>query len=73
MAGELIGEALGSVLRFLGRLLMEVVVEFLIRGTGYLLCRLFRRSPDLEDPVVLFIGMAFWVLVATSAYLFFYA
>lgn len=73
MAGELIGEALGSVLRFLGRLLTEVVVEFLIRGTGYLLCRLFRRNPDLEDPVVLFIGMAFWVLVATSAYLVFHA
>jgi hypothetical protein len=38
MVGEVMAEAAGGVLRFVGRVLFEVGFEFLIQGTGYFLC-----------------------------------
>jgi hypothetical protein len=69
MIGDIVGEAAGGVLRFIGRLFLEIVFEFLIKGAGYVLCRPFARGkldPDRWPVVVT--GLLFWVVVGIGVY-----
>ena len=62
--GDIAGEALGGVFRFIARILFEIVVEWLLRGTGALILRLIRprREPGEADAILT--GLAFWIAVA---------
>ena len=69
MIGEVVGEVAGGVLKFIGRLILEVVFEFLIKGAGYILCRSFgRRKLDPDGGLVVAVGLAFWVAVGIGIY-----
>lgn len=68
---EIASECLGGILRFVGHMLLDVVVKLMIRGPGYLLCKPFKRDVDPEDGIVVFVGIAFWVIVAACAWLIF--
>ena len=46
--GEIVGELLGGVFKFLGRLFIEVVIELIIKGSGYLICRMFSKDVQLQ-------------------------
>lgn len=61
--GDLAGEALGGIIRFFGEIFVQVIVEILIRGPGYLICRIFDKRIDSESIWVLFVGILFWLLV----------
>lgn len=40
--GDIAGEALGGVFRVIARIVFEIVVEWLLRGTGALILRVLR-------------------------------
>ncbi len=69
MIGEIVGEAVGGVLRFVGQVLFEGVFEILVRGVGYLICRPFKHNIDPESFLVALVGMLFWICVAGVGYL----
>lgn len=69
MIGDVVGEVAGGVLRLIGRLIIEVVFEFLIKGAGYILCRLFgRRKLDPDGGFVVVVGLAFWAVLGVGIY-----
>jgi len=57
------------VVRFIGRLFTEVLIEFLCKGMGYLICRKFNEDIDPDGFIVLIVGLLFWVIVIVSAVL----
>lgn len=61
--GDIAGEVLSGILRFLGEIFLQVIVEILIRGPGYLICRVFDRRIDSEGIWVFLAGILFWVFV----------
>jgi len=69
--GEIAGEFLGGALRVVGRLILEVVAEILVRGPGCLLCKPFKKNVDPDGVLVVLVGFAFWTAVAVSAWLIF--
>ena len=44
--GDIAGEVLGGVLRFVGNLIIDFVPELLLRAPGYLLCKPFKKDID---------------------------
>ena len=66
--GEIAGELLGGVLRFVGSLLVEVLLEILIRGPGYWLCRLLKKDVSPDGVAVVLVGILFWICLLTSAW-----
>lgn len=68
MLDEVGKEVLGGLFRFLGRMLLEVVLEAILRGPGYLLCRLFRKDVDPESGLVVVVGLSFWLCAALGAW-----
>ena len=68
MLDELVGEAATSAGRVLGSFLREVGGEGLVRGVGYAICRLFKRSPDPDGRLVAAVGIAFWLVIGGLGY-----
>ena len=66
--GDLAGEVLGGIFRFLARILGEIAAEILIRGPGYIVCRVFDKSIDSESIWVFFAGVLVWLCVGFGAY-----
>ena len=66
--GEIAGEVLGGVARFIGGIIVEVVLEVVIRGPGYLICRLFKKDIEPDSAWVVFVGIGFWLLVGFAGY-----
>lgn len=65
---EIAVEALGGIARFLGALVTDVVIELVVRGPGYLICRTLKRDIAAESAWVALVGLAFWLLLGTGAY-----
>lgn len=65
---EIAVEALGGIARFLGGLVADVVIELVIRGPGYLICRTLKRDIAADSAWVALAGFAFWLLLGTGAY-----
>ncbi len=68
MLGEIIGEVAGGVLRFIGRMLLDVVFELLVKGVGYLICRPFKHNIDPDGALVILVGFVFWGLMGGVVY-----
>jgi len=66
--GEIAGEALGGIVRVVGRILFEVFFEFIIQGTGYVLVRTVRPKTEPDDTVCTVVGLLFWVVVGIGGY-----
>ena len=69
MALEGVADLTEVVVRFIGRLFTEVLIEFLCKGMGYLICRKFNEDIDPDGFMVLIVGLSFWVIVIVSAIL----
>jgi hypothetical protein len=65
----MIGDLLGGLLRIVGDVLSDVVFEIGIRGTGYLICRLFNVPFNTDGNLVVIVGLVFWLLVGYAAFL----
>ena len=66
--GEIAGEILSSVFRFVGQVLIDLVAEVIVKGPGYLICRLFSRDVDPNGMRVAVVSILFWIALATGAW-----
>lgn len=66
--GEIAAEALGGIFRVVGRVLFEIVFELLVRGAGYVICRIFSPAIDPDGWQVAVVGIIFWVLLGGVGY-----
>ena len=71
MPAEIIGEAAGGALRFIGRVFVDVFYEFLVKGAGYCICRVFTRRVDWDGAAAVLVGLAFWIALGCAGYGFF--
>jgi hypothetical protein len=65
---ELIGEVVVGAARVILGVLVEVGGELLIKGPGYLICRLFARDVDMDGGTVVVSGFLVWIIIGTVAY-----
>lgn len=69
--GDIAGEALGGVFRFIARILFEIVVEWLLHGTGALILRLIRPRHEPGETAAILTGLLFWIaVIALSLWLY---
>ena len=66
--GDIAGEALGGVFRFIARIVFEIVVEWLLRGTGALILRLLRPRHELGETAAVMTGLVFWIALIVLGY-----
>ncbi|MBD9534974.1 hypothetical protein ATCM_11040 [Stenotrophomonas sp. ATCM1_4] len=66
---DLAGEALRGALRVVGRMLVELVFEILLKGTGHVVIRLFRPGKEPGDAACALVGLLVWAGVAAGAFL----
>lgn len=71
--GDLAGEALGGVLRVVGRFLFEIIVEVLLQGTGLVVIRLVRPRSEPGEVACTIVGLLFWACVGTAGFLLYRA
>lgn len=67
---EIAGDLLAVIGRFVGRVFVEIVIEILIKGCGYLICRPFNKNIDPDGWVVTVVGLGIWALVGGVVYTF---
>mgnify|MGYP005665281803 CR=1 FL=1 len=68
---EIAGELISPILRILGYILIDLIIEVLVRGVGRIICRPFSRSLDADGGLVMLAGVMFWIAVfvlGTTAY-----
>ncbi len=73
--GDIAAGLLGFIGRLLGQLVIELMLEIVIKGPGYLLARSWRRGTSPVDPdgwLVILLGILFWGLVGLAVYLIFF-
>jgi hypothetical protein len=68
MPAELAGEVLGGAIKFIVNVVAEVVIELLVKGIGYLICKPFKKNIDPDRGMVIFVGLAFWLFVILGRY-----
>jgi len=69
--GDLAGEAVGGVVRFVGRVLFEIVFEVMIHGTGYAVIKVFRPQSEPSDKSCAIVGLAIWAGAAGLGFWFY--
>jgi hypothetical protein len=68
MLGEIIGDFVGGVLRFMGRMLLEAVFGVLIKGVGYAICRRITSNVNPDGGLVVVAGLGFWAAIGGVVY-----
>ena len=72
MPGDVVGEVFVSILRGAGRvifqLVVELIIEIMIKGGGYILVRMFRPKSYPGEGACTIVGIIFWVLIGTAVY-----
>lgn len=66
--GDVAGEALGGVIRFVGRVFVEFVLELLIQGTGGVVLKLLRPRHEPGETAAAIVGLVVWLVVAAVGY-----
>lgn len=61
--GEIAGEVITPIFKFIARIFLEIFVELLVRGLGYLICRPFSKKIEPDDFLVLLVGLVSWGLI----------
>lgn len=65
--GDLAGEALGGVFRVIGRLLVELVLELLVKGAGRAVLRVLRPRSEPGDTAATLAGLLAWAALLALA------
>jgi hypothetical protein len=66
--GDIAGEAVGGVFRFMARIVFEIVFEWLLRGTGALILRLIRPRHEPGETEAAITGLVFWIAMAALGF-----
>jgi hypothetical protein len=61
--GDIAGEALGGLFRFVARIVFEIVVEWLLHGTGTLILRVIRPRHEPSETAAILTWLIFWIAV----------
>ena len=71
--GDAVGEVAGGALKLIAKFFYEIILDFFVRGLGYVLCRPFSKTIDPDGFLVFFIGMIAWIgFLAVIYFLFGY-
>lgn len=69
--GDIAGEALGGVFRVIARIVFEILVEWLLRGTGALILRVLRPRHAHGEAAAALTGVVFWVaMIALGVWIY---
>jgi hypothetical protein len=66
--GAMAGEVLGGLSRIIGRMLGELLLEIMVKGVGYLICRPFQKNIDPDGMVVKCVGFIAWAALGLGGY-----
>lgn len=66
--GEIAGEIVGGLFRFLAQFFVEIVLEVLVKGPGYVICRLFSKNVDTDGFMIVIVGLLFWLVIGGCGY-----
>jgi len=66
--GEIAGEIVGGLFRFVVHFFVEIVLEVLIKGPGYIICRQFSKNVNPDGLAVVFVGFIFWAAIGGCGY-----
>jgi len=61
--GEIAIELTGAVVRVIGHILIDVVLDVAVKGLGYLVCKFFSKSPEPDGVIVILVGVATWLVI----------
>ena len=61
MLGDIIGEAIGVIFRFIGWIFSQFLFEFVFHGTGQALLRLFQPKAKPDGLLCGIVGLSFWL------------
>ena len=65
MPAEIISDTLLGFVKIIGRIFTEVILEVLIKGAGYFICKPFNPTIDSDSIWVTITGLIFWIIVIT--------
>ncbi|MBU0620556.1 MAG: hypothetical protein KJ795_01790 [Gammaproteobacteria bacterium] len=69
--GDIAAGLISGAARLVAHIFLEIVIEILVRGPGYLICRVFRRDIDPDGGWVVVVGLSFWFALLFLAIVFF--
>lgn len=69
--GDVAGEALSGAFRFIARIVFEIVVDVILRGTGTMILRLLHPKHDPGETAAMMTGPVFWGTAITVFFLVF--
>lgn len=69
--GEIASEVVGGLVRFLAQFFVDVVLEVVIKGPGYIICRSFSEYVNPDGVAVVVVGLLFWVIIGVGGYVLF--
>jgi hypothetical protein len=52
-----------------GEIFLQVVIDLLVKGPGFLIVRIFKADADPDGAWSIAAGLAFWAVLGGSAYL----
>lgn len=70
-------EVVAGIFKFIGRaigqIFMELILELLIKGPGYLIIKLFSKNKQKEptENKLIVVGLLFWCFIGGGAYMVF--
>ena len=67
--GDIVGEVAVVVVRGIVQIFVEIVVEILVKGPGYLLVKLFKANAGPDGLIVFLVGILFWMVIAICSFI----
>jgi hypothetical protein len=66
--GDIVAETLGGVVRMIGRVVVELVFQLLIVGTGHAIIRSVKPTSEPSDTACAGVGVLSWAVVGIGGY-----
>ena len=67
-----LGDIAAGLFEIIAKIVGEFLLEIIVKGPGYVIVRLFTTPKsseiELDDVLVLAVGIAFWVLIGGGAF-----
>jgi len=70
MALEIVSDVISVIFKFIWEVIILSLFELLVKGAGFLICRLFSRKVKRDGGLVAVVGIAFWILIIFAIYQF---
>ncbi len=67
--GEIAAEIVSPILRFFAQIFGELILEILVKGLGYLICRPFSKRVDTDGAIVIVVGLFAWAGIIYAGFL----